>query len=638
MLSKPSFEEEQNKKYICRLSPTYSSVEDPLYDYEYETNITAHYTFYTTFAFTQGQHVSISTTEINNLKHVLYLFSSSNPENYSWAIRSNTSNHSASLDITIPQTGIYYVLVRSNGNGMSGYCNLNVNNNHFPNIPINCTRVKCNIDTLTTYNIFTVKTQGNPCVWIESENSILSYGKICCYNDSYHGLGDFDWGTNARVKKKFDQPAQSVLVSHFGAYSPVSQLDLYMKCKNNPEWEWGFPNLRQDDAIKSSDSTAIYTCYSWSGGITSYRERPFDINSDFYDTINCDTLTCFDNFYASRGLTRVGANESNAIVALWAIVDENGHREYRHASVRAGDGRLHGYDWESKMGSESRVFHPKGGMAGPYYGEIVEYYTHIPNSIRNSSLSIEEEIADGVSRIEYVRFTDEENNIIADSINNIDRSIKEEFNVLYAKWKHVNIPFLVDSSDLYKCKEYSCLLEFCKNHPESIYLLYKYLGNEDWAALDLIEAFHMNQKTTIEFYKNRSIECAQRLSQKTYRSPISNCISYVKTLLRSDDKCILNAKKHSNATEIEGISYSNSDIFNVHSNSDDMNVSFNLNENSTVTLETLDLSGRTVSVIFRNRNLNAGEYSYTINRPNGNIILIRLIVDNRVNVKKCYLN
>lgn len=142
--------------------------------------------------------------------------------------------------------------------------------------------------------------------------------------------------------------------------------------------------------------------------ITSYWEWPASIYSSYW---RGDALSSFDAFYKSRGLTRVGANESNAVVALWAIVDANGNREYTHGSVRAGDGNMHGYAWESKPGALARTFHPRDALNGSSYGQIVEYYTTMPNSAQSSAakaMTLEEEIANGTSQIEYVNFDEDE--------------------------------------------------------------------------------------------------------------------------------------------------------------------------------------------------------------------------------------
>jgi len=608
--------------------------EDPLYEYEYQTNITANYTFYQTFSFTAGQTVSIKTNGLNNFRHILYLFSASEPENYSWANRQGCSD---SINVTIPQSGVYYVMVRSNNNNIFGYCNLIINNEYrFTGIPVNCNRVVCAMDTTTTYNTFTVKTQGNPILWIEEENGLLSYGKICSYNDNYQGDGNFNWGTNARIKRKFDRPTKAVLVSHNGAYSPVSTLDLYMKCKECHSHVIGnHSNLKDDDVIQSS-SIPGYNCISWSGGITSYWEWPLNSSSSYRDTITYDDLTSFDNFYRSRGLTRVGADSTNAIVALWGNDIGNGVIDYTHASVRNGDGNLHGYDWESKLGAYERIFHPENALNG--YGHIVEYYTHDPNSSFDSSMSLENEIAEGLSRIEYINFDEYEKNIISNAINDIQDSVMNQFLSLYVKWKYVTDHTMHSSFDLIaNCNEFRIALNYCKENCELRYVLFDFLNKGDLASLLLVDALiSYDNSEDIKLTHARSKERDMKSNVNTYRSPISNCIAFIKTLIQKDDATNV-AKIQSNTTGITGVSYSNSDVFHVSESRDNIKIAFNLSHESIISLETLDLSGRTTSAPIIEQRFRAGDHSFTINIGHKDIILIKFTVDGRVNIKKYFI-
>lgn len=144
---------------ISRLSTTEiattASTEPPLYNYEYALNLIIDYTFYKTVSFTQGQQVFVATNGVNNFAHVLELFSATSPESYSWASESN-SNCMASINVTIPATGLYYVRVRSYQNGHKGLCNLNINGqNYYENVTIYSIGVRCEQGTDQVYNTFT---------------------------------------------------------------------------------------------------------------------------------------------------------------------------------------------------------------------------------------------------------------------------------------------------------------------------------------------------------------------------------------------------------------------------------------------------------------------------------------------------
>lgn len=608
-----------------------TTTENPLYDFEYCTGMTAHYTFYKTVYFTQGQQIFLATDGIDDFQHVLEFFSVSNPENHSWSSMSN-SNSMASLNITIPQTGMYNVRVRSYLNARSGFCNLNINGeNYYNSIPVYSIGVRCTQDTDQVYNTFTVKSEGDPMIWIEEGTSIP--GKIMCYNDDYQGTGNFAWGLNSRIKKNFIRPVHSVLISTYSSYNPTAKFDLYMKCKDSNVYTY-FQNLLADDAIQSSPATWDYNCISWSGGITSYWEWPDSYFSSFWAG---DALSSFDAFYQSRGLTREGANASNAVVALWAIVDSQGNRSYTHASVRKGDGHLHGYDWESKPGSLARTFHPKEALIGDSYGQIVEYYTTISNSLQASNArtkSLEEEIADGRLRIEYVNFDDYEKQIIAETTREISSSVMRKFTNLYELWKDVTENTTFSSlAQMARCDEYKNLLSFCNANPELLYVLYEYLDDGDWATIKVIEDMTFTEDN-YQSYKATTKAPISATSDKIYRTPVSNCIIYVKSLLEKNMGKVRSLKK-ANATALTGVSYSNSNNINVVNYANNtLNVNFDLQGTSKVSLSAWDLNGNRISAAFDSEIMEAGVHTAALNLNNNRIILVKLVVNGHINVRK----
>ena len=604
-----------------------SENEAPLYDYEYALGLIIRYTFYKKLSFTEGEVVTISTSGINNFAHVLEFFRSTSPYTHSKSSMSD-GNCIASLTDTIPETGDYYVRVRSYKNGHRGLCNLNINNvNYYDSIPVYSVGVRCKHEKNKRYNTFTSNSTSNPFMWIEE--GVSAPGKIYLYNDNFFRYpGCFDWGVNARILRNYTRETHAVLLSCSNSSNPDGRCDLYMKCKSYSEI-LSFPNLSIQDGIPSSPRTYQYNCISWSGAITSTWTWPLDTLSSFYSP---DSLTAFDNFYASRGLTRTGATANNGVVALWAIVDSLGNRNYTHASVRKGaDNNLHGYDWESKAGANIRLFHPRHDLTGPVYGEIVEYY--IRNNTSSVSLkTLEEEIADGTARIEYVNFTTDEKGYLQSNIQAINSSVMQEFNMLYDRWEEVAENSVCSNpKQISDCQEYRDVLTFCNSHRELLYMLYDKVGKGEFAATMLVADLTFSKNTVaIERVKESISISSTRSDIKTIRPLLSNYIAYIKELLALENEILAKGKRLVGGET--GISYSNARDFEVTSS----HINFSLNGSAQVSLLILDLSGRTITTIVNNESLDSGNHTYQMPSITDDVYLVQLIIDGHVNVKKVY--
>lgn len=611
---------------ISRIDTQTSTSDDPLYNYEYALGLILRYTFYKKVHFTKGELITISTSGINNFPYVLEFFSASNPSTYSKSYLAE-DNNVVSLTDTIPETGNYYVRVRSYNNGHSGLCNLNINNiNFYDSIPLYSIGVRCKHEKNKSYNTFTSNNTSNPFLWIEEGPDIP--GKIFFCNDNYSSNGDnFNWGQNARIRRLFVRETHAVLLSSANSSDPVGRCDLYMKCKNNGAMAV-FPNLKIIDAIQSAPSSAQYNCISWSGAITSYWEWPLDPLSSYYSP---NPLMAFDNFYASRGLTRTGATENNGIVALWANIDSLGNREYTHASVKRGaDNNLHGYDWESKAGGNVRLFHPRNDLNGPLYGQIVEYYIKSPSSLATSK-TIEEEIADGTARIEYVNITPDEKEYLQNKIHTIDNSIKLLFDTAYDSWIDViKNSVCSNPKQLSDCMEYRDLLALCNSHRELLYSLYDKVGKGEFAATILVAdlTFYRNS-AAINSVRESSSANGKRSDVKTIRPLLSNYVAYIRELLAKENECLAKARKN---TSVEDISYSNFNDFKATSS----HIEFSLDKPATISLSILDLSGRTISTVIHKVLQDSGNYSYVLPQTEHDVCLVQLIIDGRVNIKKVY--
>ncbi len=99
-----------------------------------------------------------------------------------------------------------------------------------------------------------------------------------------------------------------------------------------------------------------------SGGITSEWINPnFTLVGGYLTPwYNKDNQVAFDNFYGNNPQRYIGAttysvtdNETDAVINVY----KNGDT-WTHASVRKpANNQMHGYAWESKLGTAERIFH-----------------------------------------------------------------------------------------------------------------------------------------------------------------------------------------------------------------------------------------------------------------------------------------
>lgn len=330
----------------------YNRLEDDItkapFQFNAELNKQVYYTFFRLEYFTKDQVVSITTDEENGVGHVLNVFSKSNPYNYTWA--DSTFNGHANLNITIPKTDFYYVLVRTQSPDDYGTCSLTINGDErFEGVPI-CSSITLfqHIQFGPLYSCFAKSSVGDPMILLLGSN-----GRVYDYNDDFPfdpTSSQYDWGTNARIDGLLY--SNTWIFTTAKSYPPTTKqrFDIYVGCK--------IFNFNDDEIISSDVADVLnwnFNCIAWSiGSWTTY------IDADM-------TIEEYDSLYALYGFERTSYAASSKI-DLW--VDGN---EISHASIKSkANPYAAGYDWESKKGGLERVFHPRYGLSE--YGQVAYHY------------------------------------------------------------------------------------------------------------------------------------------------------------------------------------------------------------------------------------------------------------------------
>ncbi len=507
------------------------------------------------------------------------------------------------------------------------------------------------------YNIFTTNQKSkdddivaDPMLWLKKKISNEKY-IISSYNNNSVIPSDFEWDNNARLRFYIpygstigNTPSYSVLLSsanpenvsneetcniYYSGLKGVDSTSIVLK---------KFPNLKYQDAIESSIFSVNYNCIAWSVGITYQNLWPSPAvgsnNILWFDSLyNNQPVHSHDKiFYRPTPLkryTRDGADMTNAVVALWGIIQSSGDTLFTHASIRNNiyDDVPHGYDWESKMGSRDyRIFHPRDALMGndsiAGYGEIVAYYKPQDYSVYLSK-GIEESIDDSVIIMETIRLLDDELDIIESIKNSIPLIQKNEFEMLYKDWE-LYVEKYKYSANLWKykeCEQYSELLTYMLNVNNGEYLAYSNFIKGDFKAIILIYDF------------SRTSSNAKKEWNNIFYNPQNN--SVIRTQESEVNLFIKNMINYNNIEIYERTEiYGDADRFNVTTSNNTIRIVIKIEEMSTYSINIVDLRTNSfVKTIVPETKVQAGEYEHSINVPNGNYV-VAYYLNGSINTKK----
>lgn len=622
---------------------------NPAGNYDHEMELDFNYSFYIDMYLDPSAQIVLETKNAT-VDPVLQLFNLRDPIAYgSWtdddgALDGYNSKINTRVAYTSGQVGFYRVFIRAfsgSSTSVPGTTDLYLNGRLYAsNCPVAGSRILCSKTVSEELNYFTSFVTGDTYILIEDQTT--SPGLIVASNDDYSTTSphDFVWGKASRVKQNFNRAIASAIVTSGSSSSPTGKCDLYMNCKNFNVNSSPFPNLKANDAIQSAPPSDWYFCISWTGGVTNYPYWPPEkiYGANYYVAGN--PLASFDNFYGNTPdvryvgamtYTRTGATDSNSIVDLWRA--SNG--EYKHASVtKPGNNMPHGYAWESKLGCYWRIFHPRYALNGSLYGSVSDYY--IPTSLK-STMFLDESIARGLSVIENVELSEAEKDTVSQSINAMTNDQKDEFESKYNAWKLTwekpEISMQSNPRMYAKSKEYNDLIDFCKVLGKTSWPLVfnKIQLNDVPFTINLLIDLTLPENDSVldKVTKESNLKSATASGAYIVSTPQSYAMRYIKALLKST--------KDINAVDDKCITYSNSFKFVIFPNpvNSTSQISFDLEEDSKVSAQVIDLNGRELSVIINRQILKAGNYNYKLNIPANyqGSYLVKLWVNNKVNVK-----
>ena len=514
--------------------------------YDYSLNLPFQFTQWYAFIFYPGENVNISVGS-SSFPCAIEFFHRFTPESNSWSASSTSGP--ANLKATITEQGYYFIVIRSLYPNITGPATMSLSmDNYFSTFDCIVTyspKIAVTPGYPTPANFFTCKTKENVDPWLFLANSS---GRIRAYNKNGGKTSDgYSWDFNSRITTSLTDITHGMVFREY-VYTPEYDVcDLYMglaSTANASYLLYSFPNLTVDNSFVSAPA-GYYFCYHWSVGF-DYVEEGKDI-FDLYPSLSAG-IEKWDQFYESYGYTNVGADSSNAAIALWTRTV--GTTIYvNHASIRKNPNSQypHGFEWESKCGSHERIMHTRDVFKSSpnpntNYGSITRYYRPISGIVKNNFSSN--------STRHISSFSTSDLNKVSTLKKQIPATVLSGFEEKYNIWENTwNSPELLIHSNLYKyaeSAEYENLLNYCMKYGKAVWpLLFDKLAKKDLFVANLLKDLTYGGK--LSFYD----DILQYEKGKPFPFLSSILVDYCKGLLVKEEANIQNAIRNISATEEE---------------------------------------------------------------------------------------
>lgn len=611
------------RKFNC--FPYENSLSSPPLYYTAELNKNVYYTFYRKEYYIANQTVSFETDVIDNEDHILNVFDPDNLNNASWSAVS-TNGH-ATLNITFPQTGFYYILVRTDSNNSWGTCNLTIDSERiFEDIPVSCSRTEIVIPSNdgSNFSCFAKSSDGDPAIMLMEDDGVVAYNNDFPYNST---LSDYDWGKNARIDGSLSND-QWVLTT-IPSFPITIKADIYTGCQVGGNMSGIFPNLKSNDILWSAKADPTYNCISWAVGEwtvgywLSHYSHGTPGSTKYKEAV--------DSIFDAYGYVEI-SNQANSKIDLWRKESSDGYDyECTHASVRSkGHHYAAGYDWESKIGGDLRLFHPRNALESATYGERFAYYARSSNWVIPSLDSLFYR-----PLILNISLTQQEMDRIERGVSEIGVDCRRSFEEMYQQCQKNGAIKVSISIDTYEEMEpYSELLKLCQKSNELRYLLYQKICNREILAIKLL--MDMTETTNRGLLDEvfAQVEKERRTMAEKSREKVLSTIQAEATLLVKE---LLNKETPNQLllNLVDGcLTLSNDPMIKTSVNGRQIVVGFDLSTDAYISVMIGSLDGSMISNIVANQKLIKGRQQLEFMAPQSGIYSIALVVNGCVYKQK----
>ena len=507
-LSEPSTKSAYDESYNWQVTPR--TLSNPDGNYQHRVCVPVTYTYHRKLSLSKGTYTfmtgPIDGNDFYTVDPVMYLYKIDDPHNYSYYNDdySGRGFHSQ-ITATLP-AGDYYLVIRayssyyaSTTTGRQGLVNV-YQNGAILNSQCPIAGYSVDVDSPNTgiINYFTAYSTGIPVFFLEEKSS----NKVKFIGETYFYVSPMEqmWFDDARTRltKNSSSARYRMIISCVGAFGAYyGNCDVYGSCQQVRLGDWtanSFPNLMVNDGIYSSAAdTKTYNCASWAGGVTYgwtwggiyYSHTNGTLVGPYYGSPT--VWSSWDAFFANNPqryagatvYTRDGANAINGEIAVWST--DGTISGVTHFSCRGtANEHPHGYAWESKPGEGRRFFHPRDALRGNAYGNIFAYYRDASKSpdgltresnLRGGQLSLEESIERGLTVIENVELTKEEESLVLSyAAKYAGTECGTQMQELYNQWRKKiqseDYFFISNPYVLVSIPEGKEIISFCKQHKE----------------------------------------------------------------------------------------------------------------------------------------------------------------------------
>lgn len=519
-------------------------------------NVPVTYTYHRKISVQTNERITLHTTPVegedyNDVDTYMYFYKIDDPNKYSWS-NDNYDGLQSRLEVNVP-AGDYYLVICSKYNSYAsmeipraGLVNVYYNGAVLnEKVPVAGFMIDAPVNYSETLNYFTSKTNASVRLFLLDGNKMLFNSEPY----TYYSPADYYWleGARKKIQHRKTNSNWKVLVTSTSAWWITwGHCDVYCGFKDAPsKYLSRFPNLKSGDAILMAEDNAKYNSAAWAGGIT---DRNIWIGNSTYGSPS--VWKTWDDYFANNPSRYPNAEIYKRTVAgpmtVMVYSKDSTMTGISHFAVtNYANQLLHGYAFESKIGTWGRITHERNSLNGNEYGKPFIYYYkevlpyhHMTNTAQGTLLqnvqsrySLKESIRDGLTVELQVTLDDNQEALIRKQLSQ-DIKGNQTFDRLFEKWSHYVNEYnsnkeAVSVEEILENPAGKEVVEYGKKHlKESIC----YLSNLLFSQLDNNELAHDKELLSFLFCRiaaEKYGRIIERIKEEWAKSSYTNDGAYI---------------------------------------------------------------------------------------------------------------